>query len=144
MMKKSIVMLLLTVPILLNCQKNESELLSLNIATQEWYTSTHTFNNNLFCDVHVKISGTTNAELLSIKTYGDGLMGCSEIKCDSGKFISDVIICFFMLNDTNSRSFTTELTAYSKKEKPAAVFCDATGSGETICKSVKSPKLSIK
>ena len=63
-------------PLILSCKKDESEKLELNITSTEWYTTTRTFNTTTFCEVHLKISGNANAELLSILTYGDGLKGC--------------------------------------------------------------------
>lgn len=145
-MKKFILLLIILLPIFLCCKKSEQEKLVLNISSSEWYTTTRTFNNNIFCEVHLKVSGITNGELLSIETYGDGVTGCAEIKCDSDKkFNADVEICFLPLRDSIQRKFGTILTAYSSKIKPnSPIFCDAVGSGETLRHELESPLLTCK
>ena len=132
----------LLLPLILGCKKDESEKLALNISSTEWYTMTRTFNTTTFCEVHLKISGNTNAELLSILTFGDGLKGCGEIKCDANKnFSTDVMIRFFPIHAYPERKFGTVLTAYTSRTKPEIVFCDATGTGDTILRQLESPML---
>ena len=129
----------------LNCKKNDQEKMTLIVTSSEWYTTTSTFNDNKFCNVHVKVKGSTNAGLLSISTLGDGLMGCGEIKCNSDKMFSeDILICFFPMHDSIQRKFSTVLTAYSSRVKPNIVYCEAVGSGETITQNLESPALTCK
>ena len=144
-MKKHILFLILLLPFILNCKKNEQERIMLNITSSDWYTTTSNFNNNTFCEVHLKVSGTTNGELLSIETYGDGLMGCGEIKCDKeSNFSTDVLICFFPLREITQRKFSTTLTTYKSRIKPNISFCDAVGSGDTLIIKLESPILTCK
>jgi hypothetical protein len=147
-MKKSILLLLLLLPFILNCQKQDSEKaqrIQLNITSSTWYTTITNFNNNGFCNVYLKVSGSTNGELLSIDTFGDGLNGCLEITCDKeGKFNTDVPICFFLLRDSIQKKFYTTLTSYSSKIKPNIFFCDAVGSGDTLKIKLESPLMMCK
>jgi hypothetical protein len=144
-MKKFILFLVCLLPLFLNCRKSDPEQMTLNITSTDWYTTTSTYNNNTFCEVHVKVSGNSNAELISIETYGDGLARCGELKCDSDKkFNADVFICFFPLRDSLKGKFGTVITAYSSRIKPKIAFCDAVGSGEILRKSIESPMLTCK
>lgn len=114
--------------------------MSINIISSDWYTTTHTFNDNTFCEIHLKITGYSNAALLSITTYSDGINGCEEIKCDANnKFSADFMICFFPKNAYPEQKYGTVLTAYSSRNKPLAFYCDAVGSGDTIRKLIDSP-----
>ena len=144
-MKKYILFLIILLPIFLNCKKNEQDKIMLNITSSNWYTTTSNFNNNTFCEVHLQITGKTNGELLSIETYGDGLIGCREIKCDlERKFSEDVLICFFPLRGLTQKKIGTVLTAFSSRIKPNVVFCDAVGSGDTLRVKLESPILTCK
>jgi hypothetical protein len=144
-MNKIILFFVILLPVFLNCKKNEQEKMTLNVSSSEWYTTTSTFNDNKFCNVHLKITGSTNAGLLSISTSGDGLAGCGEIKCNSDNLFSeDILICFFPMQDSTKRKFSTVLTAYSSRVKPNIVYCDAVGSGETITQNLESPVLTCK
>jgi electron transfer flavoprotein alpha subunit len=138
-MKKSILLLVFVIPFFWKCEKSEPEKMSLNIISADWYTTTSTFNKNTFCEIHLKISGSTNAALLSVETYGDGTRGCVEIISDSdSKFNTDVVIKFFPINAFQEEKYSTVLIAYSSRNKPDIVFCDATGSGDTITKRLVS------
>lgn len=144
-MKKIVIILGLFSVLLLNCRKTENEKLYLNIISAEWYTKSMTFNNNLFCEVHLKIKGTSNAGLLSIAINGDGLIGCKELRCDSTNiFNEDVLICFVPERDSTKGIFGTILTAYSSKNKPSISVCEAVGSGDTLSKELESPFLICK
>jgi hypothetical protein len=145
-MKKLIIFSLVILPVILFCQKNDTEKLTVNITSGEWYATADTFNNNRFCHIHLKVSGTSNAELLAIETYGDGLAGCKEIKCNPGQsFSDDVEICFFPLRDTISRKFGTTIIAYASRIKPGEPkFCEAVGSGETVLVKLESPVIKWK
>ncbi len=144
-MNKMLIFAVLFTPVFLNCKKSEQKKLSLEITSSEWYTTTSTFNNNKFCNVHLKVSGTAECALLSISTFGDGVEGCREIKCDADhKFTADMEICFFPKRDSTERKFSTSLNAYSSRISPKIVICDATGSGEILTKVVESPMLNCK
>ncbi|MCK9422159.1 MAG: hypothetical protein M0Q38_06145 [Bacteroidales bacterium] len=144
-MRKHLLFLIFLLPFFLNCKKNEQEKIRLIITSSDWYTTTRNFNNNTFCEVHLKVSGTTNGELLSIETFGDGLIECGEIKCNpEKKFNTDVLICFFPLRELTQKKFGTTLTAYSSKLKPKVSFCDTVGSGDTLSVKLESPILTCK
>ena len=144
-MKRHILAFTFLLPLFLCFQKDEKEKINLKINSSEWYTNLQTFNNNNFCEVHLKIGGTTNAELISIETYGDGLVGCREIKCNSENYFNeDVTICFFPIRDSTKRKFGTILTAYTSKIKPKISFCEAVGSGDTLRIKLESPFLNCK
>jgi len=140
-MKKFSILVSLIIPILFGCEKNESPPLSLDIYSSSWYTKTCTRDSITFIEIHLKVSGYSNAALLSIENGGDGIAGCSEIKCAEGKFSTDACIFFFPSYAQLHRRFSTVLTAYSSREQPKIVFCDATGSGDTIIRRLDSPVL---
>ena len=141
-MKQIIILLVLFLPVFSACKKSGQDNPSLNVASADWYTTTSKSGAITFCDVHLRVAGTTNAALLSIATYGDGVNGCTELTCDAEhRFSADVVICFFMVKDSTQRKFSTELTGYSSRVKPAIVLCNAVGSGETISYPIESPLL---
>jgi hypothetical protein len=144
-MKKTILLFAILLPVFLNCKINEQKKMTLNVTSSEWYTTTSTFNDNKFCNVYLKVKGSSNAGLLSISTSGDGLAGCGEIKCNSDNLFSeDILICYFPIHDSTQRKFSTVLTAYYSRVKPNIVYCDAVGSGETITHNLESPALTCK
>ncbi|MDD4604578.1 MAG: hypothetical protein PHF97_12350 [Bacteroidales bacterium] len=129
----------------LSCKKDENVKVNLEIISSEWYAKSQISDSNNFCEIHLKISGMAKSELLSIETFGDGLPGCSEIKCNSeNNFSTDMVIYFFPSRDTTKRKFATTITAYSSKIKPNIVFCDAVGSGEVKRITLESPFLNCK
>ena len=139
-MKQIIILLVLFLPVFSACKKSGQDNPSLNVASADWYTTTSKSGAITFCDVHLRVAGTTNAALLSIATYGDGVNGCTELTCDAEqRFSADVVICFFMVKDSAQRKFSTQLTGYSSRVKPAVVLCNAVGSGETISYFLESP-----
>jgi len=139
-LKKSTLLLILLIPLLVTCEKKESQLM-LDIYSSGWYTSTSTVDSVTFINIHLKVSGYSNAALLSITNGGDGMAGCSEIKCEEGNFSGDYLIYFFPANSQLHRKFGSTITAYSRREKPEIVWCDAVGSGNTISKRFESDVL---
>ena len=90
----------------------------------------------------MKVSGSSNAELISIETGNDGVGGCVELKKNSENiFTGDVLIWYFSIHDSTYRKFDTVITAYSSRDKPNIVFCDAIGSGKTLTHELISPFL---
>jgi hypothetical protein len=124
------------------CKKatQESDKLFLNISSTEWHTDTFAINNNHFRGIYLKISGSSNAGLISIQTTGDGTAGCSELKrATNTNFNSDVLIRFFPIHDTIKKKASTVITAFSSRTPPnMPVYCEATGSGDTISRELES------
>jgi hypothetical protein len=129
-----------------SCHKQEPNNLFLTISRAEWYSDTISIDNIWFREIRLKISGNSNAGLLSLMTSGDGLIGCTEMKLNSNNYFSaDVQIRFFPTYTTIRQKASTILTAYSSREKPnQASVCEFVGSGDTICKSFVSPYYSSK
>jgi hypothetical protein len=141
-MKQIIILLVLCLPVFFACKKSGQDKPAMNVTSADWYTTTSKSGAITFCNVHLKVAGTTNAALLSIATYGDGVNGCTELTYDAEhRFSADVVICFFMVKDSAQRKFSTQLTGYSSRVKPAVVLCNAVGSGETISYPLESPLL---
>jgi len=139
-MKYLCIISILTLFIFSNCKKQESQEMYLNISSTEWYTDTFMINNTTFRGIYLKVSGSSNAQLLSIEGSGDGLVGCMEInKIANNEFNVDVIIRFFPISLTDPQKAHTALTAYSSRVQPDIVWCDAIGSGSTIRKELESP-----
>jgi hypothetical protein len=123
-----------------NCKKQESQEMYLSISSTEWYTDTFMINNITFQGIYLNISGISNAQLLSLETTGDGTAGCMEMEINqSNEFSSNVLIRFWPTYSTDPKKAHTVVTAFSSREKPDIVFCDATGSGETLRKELESP-----
>ena len=123
----------------LSCSKYNSQDLQkelvLDITKTEWNT---TISGDRFGNVYLTIEGNTNAELLTIETYGDGLLGCKEIHLDENQNFSDkLLILFHPRFDTIPHKYSTYITAYEKSESPEIVIC-RTGTGKQIRKMVKS------
>ena len=124
-----------------NQQENQKEL-ELSITMTEWYTS---ISDREFGEIHLKIEGNTNAELVTIETYGDGLMGCKEIQLDQNmNFSEGLMIAFYPYWDTIPRKYKTYVTVYEKSDPPdTPVFCK-TGTGKQIRKLIESDYLIFK
>jgi hypothetical protein len=68
---------------------------SLNIINSVWFTTTT--NSNSFGQVNLAISGSTNADKVTVMTYGDGVLYEENIQLDLSKGFT---------NDTTGISFT--------------------------------------
>ena len=144
-MNISILSLVLILPFLLDGKKDEPEKLTLNVTSTEWYTYTNELANPVFCQVHLKIKGNSNAELITVQTFGDGIPGCVELKCNSvHKFDDDIVIQLIPLRDSTKRKYSTEITAYSSRISPHVPQLFLVGSGETLGKYFRSPLLNCK
>ncbi len=137
--------LLLSLMIAISCskenqQENQKEL-EINITKTEWYTS---ISDRGFGEVYLNIEGNTNAELVTIDTYGDGLAGCYEVKLDKNKNFSEKIMILFHPNpDTLPRKYQTHVNAYEKSESPDVIDC-RTGTGNKIRKLIESGYVTFK
>ena len=117
-----------------NQQESQTEL-ELGITKAEWYTS---ISDRGFGEVYLRIEGTSNAKLLTIETYGDGLLGCKEVQLDqNNNFSENLMIRFYPHWDTIPKKYKTYVTAYEYSESPDIVFC-RTGTGKQIRKMLES------
>ena len=117
-------------------QENEME---LNITKAEWHTAT---SGNGFAEIYLYIEGNTNSELLTIETYGDGVVGCKEIQLDQNNNFSEEIMIAFSPNwDTIPNKYSTRAIAYEKSDPPdIPVFC-ITGTGKQVIEKIESDYL---
>ena len=113
----------------LSCSKDNQQenQIKLEITKTEWHTS---ISDRGFGEVYLSIEGTTSAKLLTIETYGDGLLGCKEIQLDqNNNFSEELMIRFYPHWDTIPKKYKTFVTAYEHSESPDIVFC-RTGTGK--------------
>jgi len=67
---------------------------TLSITNSVWFTTTT--NSNSFGQVNLALSGTTNADKVTVMTYGDGIPGEKVIKLDVLKaFAKDTTVISF-------------------------------------------------
>jgi hypothetical protein len=72
---------------------NSAKETTLIVTSAEWYL---TKASNGGGDVHLKITGVTNGDRLTIENYGDGLKDDVDVELDSNKnFNKEIIISFF-------------------------------------------------
>jgi len=84
-MKTSMVCLGFIVMLISCTKKDESSKVLLNLTKSKWVTS----KNGEFRNTIVILSGTTNADKLTVETYGDGLIDQYPIVLDSKKSFSN-------------------------------------------------------
>ena len=131
--------------IYLSCTKdykqNEQLPLELMIDTTEWYTS---ISSNGFYHISVKVQGKTNGQLLTIETYGDGLVGCKKIYPSAdGSYVADVEIAFSHQKIEGFHKYHTFITAYEFAQPPSVpVICNS-GSGEKVRRKIESDTLTF-
>jgi hypothetical protein len=89
------IILLLVIIGFASCSKNtDNSDITLNITNSQWYL---TRINNAGGMVNLKIAGSTNADKVTIRTYGDGVVSDENIELDSKKsFNEDITISFTM------------------------------------------------
>lgn len=86
---------------------------SLNITDSKWYTT----RDGRFGDVHLRVSGYTNGDKVTILTHGDGLVDDYEVKLDPQKrFDEDVIITFTAAASKGEFWDETDIKVYSGKD----------------------------
>ena len=122
-----------------NQQETKKEL-ELNITKAEWYTS---ISENGFAEVHLKIEGNTNGEVVTVETGGDGLAGCKELQLDENKKFTDELVILFRPHwDSIPKKYSTYVNVYEKSESPEIVYC-RTGTGERIRTKIESDFLTF-
>ena len=122
-------------------QQDEQPPLELIVDTTEWYTS---ITSDGYYHISVKVSGRTNGQLLTIETYGDGLIGCKEVyPSENGSYVTDVEIAFSHRKIEGFHKYHTYITAYElAKPSSEPVICIA-GSGEVVRRIIESDSLTF-
>ncbi|MCD4725058.1 MAG: hypothetical protein K8R63_09480 [Bacteroidales bacterium] len=122
-------------------QQDEQPPLELMIDTTEWYTS---ISSNGFYHISVKVQGRTNGKLLTIETYGDGLVGCKKVyPSEDGSYAADVEIAFSHRKIKGFHKYHTFITAYEFAKPPSEpVICNS-GSGEKVRRKIESDTLTF-
>jgi hypothetical protein len=116
-------------------QQEKKEELVLNITKTEWYTS---ISGKGFGEVYLRIKGTSNGELVTIETGGDGIAGCIEVQLDeNNNFSEEILILSRPHFDSIPKKYTTYLNVYENMESPEIIYC-RTGTGERIRKKIES------
>lgn len=94
-----------------------------------WYTNIKwiTTNINGFGTVNLVISGATNADKVTVKTYGDGLIGDFPLDLDSKKsFNKDTVVISFThfssAPPTTEFEFSTNIKAYKGSDTLVVTF----------------------
>jgi len=105
---KNFLVVLFGLLILLSCNKNKDDSIescvngeqsftndnntTLNLDSQLWYLKRNNIGGG---SIKLKISGTTNGDSATIRTYGDGLINDGELELNSNKeFEKDITISF--------------------------------------------------
>jgi len=97
---------------LASCTKNDDP--DLMVTRSEWYLER--INNG--GAVHLIIEGTTTAEKVTVKTYGDGRITDENIELDSKNHFSDDVVISFSVTAVPTEEFTvsTDLKIYKKTD----------------------------
>jgi hypothetical protein len=101
-----------------NALTSPSTTLSLEIDTSYWFTNISKYNSNYFLNVYLFVKGKSNAKLVGVDTFGDGLNGEKMLIKDGNEFKDTIRICFIPIiitADTILRKihpFSTNITAY--------------------------------
>jgi len=92
------------------CSKNDDP--TLMVTRSEW--NLERINNG--GAVHLIIEGSTTADKVTIKTYGDGVISYKNIELDSKKHFSDDVVISFSVTSVPTEEFvlSTELKIYKK------------------------------
>jgi hypothetical protein len=95
---------------LASCSKNDDP--TLMVTRSEW--SLERINSG--GAVHLIIEGSTTADKVTIKTYGDGDISDKNIELDSKKHFSDDVVISFSVTSVPTEEFvlSTELKIYKK------------------------------
>lgn len=108
---KNIIKLLFSILIVfccISCDTNDDHI-ELNITKSEW--STEVIED--FGHVYLDIEGETNAEMVTVRTIGDGVIFDYELNLDNEGCFQDTIMISFMHNPiTYSFTASTIIRAY--------------------------------
>ena len=105
---------------------NDTKGLTLTITSSHWYLTRKNIGGG---NVNLKISGSTNGEMVSIRTYGDGVISDKYIELNPNKnFTLDIVISY-----TGNTVPTTEFEE--------STLVKASKGADTLVVTLKSGKL---
>jgi hypothetical protein len=95
---------------LASCKKNDDPTLFLRRA--EWYLERISSGGT----VHLILEGTTTADGMTVRTYGDGVVFDMDVPLDSKGHFSDDVIISFSVTSVPAEEFvlSTDLKIYKK------------------------------
>ena len=98
---KTIILFVILTMAFASCDKNDNGIL-LNVSSSQWYTSTQAGTAGGFCNTKLVISGSTNADKVTVETHGDGVISEQSVLLDSKKNFTKntVAIAFLHYSDT--------------------------------------------
>jgi hypothetical protein len=95
-----------------SCPCNSDDKISLEFISTDWYTTTSQNGELTFGNVMLRLRGKTNADVVTVKTFGDGLISEHQLTLDANKNFEQVImIAFTHQADNKIRYFSTTIKA---------------------------------
>ena len=87
---------------------------NLVVDQADWYLTLEDGGSGvMFGSVYLHLRGSTSADRVTVRTFGDGLMADVELPLDgSGNFDLHVLIAFTHAPDATIRTYSTVVTAY--------------------------------
>ena len=101
---------------------------TLNITTNQWFTSTQPIDLMTFGYVNLHLAGTTSGDKVTVETHGDGLIDQQELTLANGAFDQTIEISFTHQAVPGTFSDSTTVRAF--------------GNGQTVVQELSSPDLS--
>jgi hypothetical protein len=95
---------------IVSCKKNDEP--TINLTRQEWYLE----RMNTGGVVHLILEGTTTADGMTVRTYGDGVAFDKDVLLDSKGHFSDDVAISFSVTSVPADEFvlSTDLKFYKK------------------------------
>lgn len=115
--------LVLTVLVFASCSKTEEPV--LNITDTEWYLDRNILGGG---SVHLIIEGNTDADKVTVRTSGDGVISDVDVELDSDKYFSKNIVISFTATTVPEAEF--EASTVVKAYKGSAVLSVPLSSGK--------------
>ena len=101
----SFLLLVVVIAIVSACGDNSSNnpivyqdnIVNVKLTNITWFTATNKYSDNLyFGNINLKMDGTTNADKILIKTFGDGEIGWYDVNFSSKTDFKDTIQISFI------------------------------------------------
>lgn len=109
---KKILLFLLLVSMFSACSKESGQNKSaINITDCKWYLTEFLYSGGT---VNLKISGSTDGQKLTVRTFGDGVVSDENVELDAhNNFNKDIVIRFFITTvPIGEFEVTTKVMAY--------------------------------
>jgi hypothetical protein len=107
------IMFLLLIGLFVSCaEKEDDNPVSLDITYSEWYLTRTNSGGGM---VTLKIEGSANADKVTVRTYGDGLISDTNVELDSKKNFSKEIVISFSATSVQPGEF--EVTTLVRAHK---------------------------